>query len=49
MTGISSIVGYVFDEKNTPYSFVIVINSYIGNSKKYKTMEENIIRAVVDL
>ncbi len=48
MTGISSIVGYVFDEKNIPYSFVIVTNNYTGSSKKYKTMEENIIMAVVE-
>ncbi|XVN43581.1 MAG: D-alanyl-D-alanine carboxypeptidase [Candidatus Rickettsia vulgarisii] len=47
MTSILSIVGYVFDEYQTPYSFVIVSNNFFGPSKKYKDMEENVIKLLL--
>jgi D-alanyl-D-alanine carboxypeptidase len=47
MSGVSSIVGYVFDRDNTLYSFVIVANNYIESKKKIMTLEEAIIRAVI--
>ena len=47
MTGISSIVGYVFDKNNIIYSFVIVSNNYFGNKKEIKELQEAIINYIV--
>lgn len=47
MSGISSLVGYIYDKNNIAYSFVIVSNNYIGGKKKYAELEEKIIRAIL--
>lgn len=49
VTGVSSLVGYVFDDNNTPYSFVIVVNNHFKSKKEYSQLEENIIRAAISL
>lgn len=48
MSGISSLIGYVFDKNNVPYSFVIVSNSYLGPKLKYAQLEETIIRILIN-
>lgn len=48
MTGVSSIIGYVFDELNTPYSFVIVMNNYLGSKNIYRDFEEVIIKLLAN-
>lgn len=47
MTGISSLVGYVYDKHNTLYSLVIVSNNYLGHKHKYAELEEKIIRILL--
>jgi D-alanyl-D-alanine carboxypeptidase/D-alanyl-D-alanine-endopeptidase (penicillin-binding protein 4) len=47
MSGVSSLVGYMFDQDNTPHSFVIVANNYIAKKKKYAELEEGIIRVAL--
>ncbi len=47
MSGISSLVGYVYDKNNVPYSFVIVSNNYLGSKDKYAELEETIIRLII--
>ena len=46
MTGVSSLVGYVLDKNNTPYSFVMVSNNYIGHKKIYTKLEDSIVRMI---
>lgn len=48
MTGVSSLVGYFLDKNNTPYSFVIVSNNFIGGKKKYTDLEEKIVRIIIE-
>jgi D-alanyl-D-alanine carboxypeptidase/D-alanyl-D-alanine-endopeptidase (penicillin-binding protein 4) len=43
--GVSSLVGYIFDKHNTPYSFAIVTNNFLGPKDKYASMEEELLRA----
>lgn len=47
MSGISSLVGYIYDKNNVAYSLVIVSNNYLGGKKKYADLEEKIIRAIL--
>lgn len=46
--GVSSLVGYVYNKNNTPYSFVIVSNNYLGTKHKYADLEEKIIRILIN-
>lgn len=46
MSGVSSLVGYVLDKNNTPYSFVMVSNNYIGHKKIYTKLEDSIVRMI---
>ncbi|WP_375326374.1 D-alanyl-D-alanine carboxypeptidase [Candidatus Tisiphia endosymbiont of Nemotelus uliginosus] len=48
MSGISSLIGYVFDKNNAPYSVVIVSNNYLGPKLKYAQLEEKIIRILLN-
>ncbi len=48
MSGISSLIGYVFDKNNIPYSFVIVSNNYLGPKLKYAQLEEQIVRILIN-
>lgn len=48
MSGVSSLIGYVFDKNNVPYSFVIVSNNYLGPKLKYANLEEEIIRILLN-
>lgn len=45
--GVSALVGYVYDKSDTPYSFVIVSNNYLGTKQKYADLEEKIIRILI--
>ena len=47
MTGISSLVGYVFDSNNAAYSFVIVSNNFYGSGKKSKELQEAIVKYII--
>lgn len=48
LTGVSSLVGYVYHKNNTPYSFVIISNNYLGGKHKYAQLEERIIRILLN-
>lgn len=48
LQGVSSLVGYVYDKNDSPYSFAIVSNNYLGTKSKYADLEEKIIRILID-
>lgn len=47
MTGVSSLVGYVYDSQKTLYSFAIVSNNYVGKKHKYAELEDKIIKILL--
>jgi len=46
MTGISSLVGYVFDKDNVAYSFVIVLNNYYGSQQDKNSFYDIILEHI---
>lgn len=47
LAGVSSLVGYMFDKNNVPYSFVIVTNNYYGSKANYAELEEAILTSAI--
>lgn len=47
MTGISSLVGYVFDKDNIAYSFVIVLNNYYGSQRGKNDFYDIILKCII--
>lgn len=48
LSGVSSLVGYFYDKNDELYSFVIFSNNFYGGHNKYRMLEEDIIKLVVE-
>lgn len=49
LTGVTSLIGYYYNDKKELHSFVIVINNYYGNKKKYLNLIDDIVKTAKQL
>jgi D-alanyl-D-alanine carboxypeptidase/D-alanyl-D-alanine-endopeptidase (penicillin-binding protein 4) len=47
MSGLSSLVGYLIDEKGERYVFAIMINGFIGSAQPYISLQDKIVAAMI--
>ena len=47
LTGVSTLVGYFYDDKRRLYSFVIMANNFYKDRSYYRKLQEDIVRLII--
>ena len=47
LSGVSNLSGYIFSPKHGPIAFSILMNGYKGSHKKYRNIQDQIVKTII--